>query len=1057
MKTIDTEILVMGGGATGTGVARDAAMRGFKTVLVEKNDLSQGTTGRFHGLLHSGGRYVVKDPEAAVECIEENRILRKIMPFCLEDTGGYFVSTPYDDPDFAEQFLAGCLATGVPVEEIPVAEMLRAEPLLNPQIRRCFQVPDASADSFLATDANAESARQYGAQILPYHPVIDILRDGARVTGARCLDRLTQEELVIRADLVINASGAWAGRIAQMVGVPVEVVPGKGTMVAINHRVLHTVVNRCKRPSDADIIVPAHTVAVIGTTDVAVADPDHYSIEPWEVRLMLEEGEKLIPGLKQMRMLRAWAGVRPLYKGKATADHADSNRDISRSYVLLDHETRDGLSGFLTITGGKWTTYRQMAQVTLDTACRKLGVQRECRTHLESLPEPRYLRQARSSPSFSGSAARTPAGDLTGEGEPRMSSISPLSPEVGLSQEQGLAAPPVAGASLAYHRLGARLAAVEAGAAYGDLICECELASYQDVARSILEGQARTIDDVRRDVRLGMGPCQGGFCTLRVAGVLHALTRPAVETTNAALRDYLQERWKGLVPVLWGQQLRQERLNELIYLSLLNTDHLPGPQRTEYSSASYVDPDPAGWEGIPPAPTFRSAPPETTPMRSPAEVGLRPPTHPSYYDALVVGAGLAGLSAALQISRSGQRVHVIAKGWGSNYWHAGAVDVLGYTPIASDLPLESPEQALRDLIATQPEHPYARVGLDGIARALEAFQEVCASAGYPLSGSLERNHLLPAATGAIRPTCLAPLTMLAGDLRSREAMLLVGFEKYRDFYPEMAAANLTAQGIPASALTLDLPFLSARNFVYSRTLADFFDLPEYRRAVVAALRPHLKGVRRVGFPAVLGLAKPLEVLHDLEAQLEMPVFEIPVLPASIPGVRLTLLLIAAIRAAGGRVHEGMLAVGSRSGAGSLTHVLTETASRPKTHTAQAFILATGGILGGGIQANFDGLVREVICDTPVTAPRSRAHWSEKDFLSPAGHPIFRAGIRVDPAFHPAAESGEPVFDNLYAAGAGLAGGEYIRERSYDGVAIATGFAAAQQLLGDLKTTLRRER
>ena len=152
MEKIDTEILVIGGGATGTGVVRDLAMRGFKTLLVERRDLSHGTTGRYHGLLHSGGRYVVKDPLAARECISENRILRHIMPQCIEDTGGFYVLTPMDDTDYADLFLRGCRQADIPVEEISIQQMLQAEPLLNPNIQRCFRVPDAAADSFLASE-----------------------------------------------------------------------------------------------------------------------------------------------------------------------------------------------------------------------------------------------------------------------------------------------------------------------------------------------------------------------------------------------------------------------------------------------------------------------------------------------------------------------------------------------------------------------------------------------------------------------------------------------------------------------------------------------------------------------------------------------------------------------------------------------------------------------------------------------------------------------------------------------------------------------------------------
>ena len=226
MRTIQTEVLVIGGGATGTGVVCDLALRGFKAALVERRDLTHGTTGRYHGLLHSGGRYVVKDPKAATECIEENRILRKIMPHALEDTGGFFVSTPWDDPNFGDIFKQGCEDTGVPCEEISVSQMLKEEPLLNPEISRCFRVPDAAADSFLATQCVAETARLNGADILNYHEVLRLIREGDKVVGAVCHDLVKDEEVTIRADMVVNASGAWADETARMAGLrPLGLVP----------------------------------------------------------------------------------------------------------------------------------------------------------------------------------------------------------------------------------------------------------------------------------------------------------------------------------------------------------------------------------------------------------------------------------------------------------------------------------------------------------------------------------------------------------------------------------------------------------------------------------------------------------------------------------------------------------------------------------------------------------------------------------------------------------------------------------------------------------------
>src|SRR3954453_15133263 len=386
MTTRRTEVLVIGGGVSGLGAAWAAAPRGYDVVLAERRDLGEGTSGRFHGLLHSGGRYAVKDPDAAVECIEENVIVRRTMADCIEDTGGMFVTTPDDDPEYGDRFLAGCKATGIPSEEISVDEALRREPRLNPAIRRAFTVPDASIDAWKTIFSLARGAAEHGGRVLTYHSVVDLHRSDGAVTGARLRNELTGEELDVEAAFTINASGAWAAQIAQMGGAEgVHVAPGKGIMIAMNHRLVHTVVNRCTMPADGDIIVPIRTVSVIGTTDERVADPDELEISHDEDDAMLEDGEQLVPGFKQQRALRVWAGVRPLYQPATDGDAA--SRDVTRAHALLDHAELDGVGRFVTITGGKLTTFRLMAEEAVNAACRQLGEDRPCSTRTERLPD----------------------------------------------------------------------------------------------------------------------------------------------------------------------------------------------------------------------------------------------------------------------------------------------------------------------------------------------------------------------------------------------------------------------------------------------------------------------------------------------------------------------------------------------------------------------------------------------------------------------------------------------------------------------------------------------
>ena len=515
-QALECQILVIGGGSTGAGVAWDAALRGFQVILADRGDLATGTTGRFHGLLHSGGRYVVRDPGGARECAQENVILRRVATAAIEDTGGLFVTTPIDDPDYADRFLAACPEAEVAVEEISPGEAVRREPRLNPKIRRAFSVADGSIDSWKLVWSCAQGAEQLGARILPYHPVTALVRDGDRVVGARLHDLRRDQDVEVRAQCVVNAAGAWSGQVAQLAGCEVGVRPGKGVMVAVNHRLAHSVVNRCHLTGDGDIVVPSHSVSVIGTTDTPVEDPDDIEPTREEVAAMMEAADVLLPGFSQSRALRVWSGARPLLP-KAAAAGAD-DRAISRSHTVLRHSERDGVAGFVTIAGGKLTTFRLMAKDTVDAVCGELGVERACTTAETPLP---------------GSADHH------------------------------------------YYRLPDHQEEFEHGRADDPMVCECELVSRSELLASARRHPKATLDDLRRQLRVGMGPCQGGFCAFRTTGILHHEGAYDRAEANAGLRAFVQERWKGQRPVLWGQQLRQARLDEWILQGVLDVEHLP--------------------------------------------------------------------------------------------------------------------------------------------------------------------------------------------------------------------------------------------------------------------------------------------------------------------------------------------------------------------------------------------------------------------------------------------------------------------------------------------------
>lgn len=505
---INTEVLIIGGGVTGVGIARDLSLRGIPCVLLEKGDLLSGASGRNHGLLHSGARYAVSDPEAAKECIIENRILKKIAPHCIEDTGGLFISLPHDSTEFKDLFIMSCEKAGIPTQIMSRDEVLYLEPNLSHEIKYAIKVPDGSIDPFELVFSNKEDAEAHGAKFLLHTEATGLTIQENKIKSVLAKDLLNGEEYLIEPSYVINSTGAWTNRFLMLAGLRLPIALSKGSMLITNQRLSQMVINRLRPPADGDIIVPNHTVSILGTTSIRVESPDYFDVTDEEVSLLIEETIKMIPAIRSSRFIRAYSGIRPLYQGQNEGD----DRSISRGFALIDHGERDGLKNLITITGGKLITYRLMAEKASDLVCQKMGIDKPCSTHITLLP--------------------------------------------GINRKKDLKD---------------RLKLIEESCIKKktQIICDCELVSREEIEDILKAETMKDPLDILRRLRIAKGTCQGGFCIYRLTGVFMEITKEIKEPTEI-LKKLLEERWRGIRPILWGDSIREEELIEGIYKGILN-------------------------------------------------------------------------------------------------------------------------------------------------------------------------------------------------------------------------------------------------------------------------------------------------------------------------------------------------------------------------------------------------------------------------------------------------------------------------------------------------------
>jgi len=515
MNSLKTQVLIIGGGATGTGLARDLALRGVQCILVEQYDINAGASGANHGLLHSGARYVSSDTGSAKVCRDEGGLLKRLAPHCIEDTGGLFVAVEGDDEKYVADFPNLCSQCNIPIEELDIKEALELEPVLSKKLIAAYMLEDASIDPFKLSMENISQAQSLGSTLFCFTKVVGFEKSNKRIRTIRLMNILTGEEFVIEAEQVVNASGAWAGIIAGFADAKINILYSQGSLLITHKRITKRVINRLRPSSSADILVPGGTVSILGTTSIRIDNLDNIHPTIKEVDSIVDEATAMIPVLESTRYVRAYAGVRPLVGSQSSGD----DRSVSRGFALIDH-TEDGLENFTTITGGKLTTYRLMAERTANLVCLHLGVSRPCLTRTDPLPS-------------------TQPAKWTEPG---------LAPKLWLKDHDP----------------------------EDLLLCECEMvpkSAVDAIIDSIHEQKGKPdLNAIGLRSRIGKGACQGTFCGARITTYMYDRDGLHPDQCLKSLREFLSKRWKGQHPILWDRQLIQTELLEALHCGVFGLE-----------------------------------------------------------------------------------------------------------------------------------------------------------------------------------------------------------------------------------------------------------------------------------------------------------------------------------------------------------------------------------------------------------------------------------------------------------------------------------------------------
>lgn len=545
MTKSEFDVVIIGGGSTGTAVARDCAMRGLKSLLLERDDIASATVGTCAGMISSGLKYR-SEPDimrmCSIEVVHLNRIARHIISKNPVIAPLLDLSDAASDGEYIDAYSEHAQERDVPAMMFLTPEAtLEIEPKIHPDIIAGVYYEEFFIDPFRLSLLQALDARNHGAKIKTYCEVIDFEVVNDSIQGVVFYNRITGKTEKVRAKIIVNAAGPWAHKIARIGGGELELRLNKGAHVILDRRIVNVGITSKAIDGRWVYLFPHENTMLLGTTALDTwEDPDTLVASFDEIEYLLKSIEIVLPSIREARIIRTMAGVRPL-----VPDWKVPEEKVTRGYQVIDHD-----NGMISFTGGKLVMCRHMAEAVTDLVCKKLKVDAKCTTHEKPLP-----------------------------GNDADVDIESLSAEFGISMHT-------------LERMRARrgteiikiLELTRNHPEWKTTICTCEPVIEAEIRYAIREEFPQTLNDLRRRLRLGTGPCQGTFCTFKAAAILAEELDLEGDDFLVDILDFRAERWKGIRPSMRGEQIAQEELAQGMYSCVGNLDN------------SDVDYDPKPWE-----------------------------------------------------------------------------------------------------------------------------------------------------------------------------------------------------------------------------------------------------------------------------------------------------------------------------------------------------------------------------------------------------------------------------------------------------------------------------